>query len=175
MATLRFFYFSVDNDSRTFLHSTKFCKQPKRTKNWKQLSLLFNSGRVTSIGWTHSDEFDVDYRAVTSVAQAKSIVNDAWNRRFKRATLRKEISYRGGGIEISLESWGYPEGKMTAYQNYLGGGLLGSIQSAINPHAEGMTEGLKKKIQEKLKRYYYSLIGSAVSFEDYQKRGASAY
>ncbi|MCP3699494.1 MAG: hypothetical protein GY920_13220, partial [Aliivibrio sp.] len=41
--------------------------------------------------------------------------------------LRESISPRGGGVEISLDNFGYPGEKMTAYQNYLGGGMLGSI------------------------------------------------
>jgi hypothetical protein len=45
--------------------------------------------------------------------------------------LREQISSRGGGVEISLDHLGreYEGHKMTAYQNYLGGGMLGSIQN----------------------------------------------
>lgn len=38
---------------------------------------------------------------------------------FEEITLRLDASSRGGGIEISLESLGYPGEKMSAYQNYL--------------------------------------------------------
>ena len=41
--------------------------------------------------------------------------------------LRQRLSNRGGGIEICLSKYGYPGEKMTAYQNYLGGGMLGGI------------------------------------------------
>ena len=47
------------------------------------------------------------------------------------AVIREEISTRGGGVEIDLgvfdDVW---DGElMSAYQNYLGGGMLGSIQN----------------------------------------------
>lgn len=43
--------------------------------------------------------------------------------------LREKYTERGGGIEISLTPYGYAGEKMTAYQNYLGGGMLGSVQN----------------------------------------------
>lgn len=42
--------------------------------------------------------------------------------------LRVKVTERGGGIEIDLGPEGYDNHRMTAYQNYLGGGILGSIQ-----------------------------------------------
>jgi len=41
--------------------------------------------------------------------------------------IRQKVTTRGGGIEICLENQGYPGEKMTAYKNYLGGGILGRI------------------------------------------------
>lgn len=43
--------------------------------------------------------------------------------------LREQYSTRGGGIEIDLTPYGYTGEKMTAYQNYLGGGMLGGVQN----------------------------------------------
>jgi len=43
---------------------------------------------------------------------------------FEEITLRLEISSRGGGIEIDLTRKGFPNQKMSAYQNYLGGGIV---------------------------------------------------
>ena len=40
---------------------------------------------------------------------------------------REEYSYRGGGCELNLTALGYEDEFMSAYQNYLGGGLLGSV------------------------------------------------
>ena len=48
---------------------------------------------------------------------------------FKNITTREKLSSRGGGVEIDLTSLGFKNHKMSAYQNYLGGGMLGSIQS----------------------------------------------
>ena len=45
-------------------------------------------------------------------------------KRIEQSIIRQQVSPRGGGIEIDLKKWGYPNGKMTAYQNYLGGGML---------------------------------------------------
>lgn len=41
--------------------------------------------------------------------------------------IRQHITSRGGGIEIALDQLGYEGHRMTAYQNYLGGGILGRI------------------------------------------------
>ena len=36
-------------------------------------------------------------------------------------------SHRGGGCEIELSALGYDEEYMSAYQNYLGGGMRGAV------------------------------------------------
>ena len=41
--------------------------------------------------------------------------------------LRQQLSSRGGGVEIDLTRFGFKGQKMSAYQNYLGGGMLGKI------------------------------------------------
>ena len=45
----------------------------------------------------------------------------------KEVVIREKYGERGGGIEIDLTDFGYDGEKMTAYQNYLGGGLLGGV------------------------------------------------
>jgi hypothetical protein len=47
--------------------------------------------------------------------------------KIESAVIRQELSHRGGGIEITLTTFGFEGEKMTAYQNYLGGGMLGKI------------------------------------------------
>tara|TARA_R100000541_G_scaffold42454_4_gene49788 strand:- start:920 stop:1237 length:318 start_codon:yes stop_codon:yes gene_type:complete len=47
--------------------------------------------------------------------------------KIEKAIIRQELSYRGGGIEIDLTPFGFKDEMMTAYQNYLGGGMLGRI------------------------------------------------
>lgn len=78
--------------------------------------------------------------------------------------LRQQISTRGGGIEIDLTPFGFKGQKMAAYQNYLGGGLLGQVcandtirrQSLRNQQTEKVNAKLDK-IAEELKKYFHSM------------------
>ena len=102
----------------------------------------------------------------------------------EKATLRLETSRRGGGIEIDLEDFGFPVGaKMTAYQNYLGGGMLGSIQNDCN-QTNWMNDNKLLQIAVQLKKYFHSLTNEEVEdwdewaagdYESIQRRPASAY
>lgn len=98
-------------------------------------------------------------------------------------TLRCEASHRGGGIEIDASEYvGINGAKISAYQNYLGGGMLGSVLGSRN-----FTTGDKRKaaradkLHEALKRYYHALTvhddneWENCSFEQGQHRPASAY
>lgn len=86
-------------------------------------------------------------------------------------TIRLEASRRGGGIEIDAEEFTGIEGaKMTAYQNYLGGGMLGSIQSARNfTGADDKAE----KLAEALKKYFHNITNEEA--EDWDAYGAGDY
>lgn len=80
--------------------------------------------------------------------------------------IRLDASRRGGGIEIDISEL-FGEGcKMSAYQNYLGGGLLGAIQSDINfmPSEEQKENVLK--LSEKLKRYFHDITNEEASEYD---------
>jgi hypothetical protein len=103
-------------------------------------------------------------------------------------TLRLEASHRGGGIEIDASDYlDFTGAKLTAYQNYLGGGLTGSIQADRNFSitSNKAREAKVLKLQEALKRYYYNISNDIVedydewastdSFEAQQSRPASAY
>lgn len=106
---------------------------------------------------------------------------------FEEITLREEISQRGGGIEISLDTLGFPNERMAAYQNYLGGGMLGRV--CVNDTITSQTGYKLSKIKEKklveigeqLKEYFFSLTNpdedewESVSFEQNQKMSVSAY
>lgn len=103
---------------------------------------------------------------------------------FEDNTIRLDASRRGGGIEIDATGYlgdRYPL-RMTAYQNYLGGGMLGSVQGSI----EGHLRDYPKTIQAKaLKHYFYCITNeeaadwdewaASPSFEAQQARPASAY
>ncbi len=98
--------------------------------------------------------------------------------------IRIDASRRGGGIEIDVSSL-FGEGcKMTAYQNYLGGGLLGAIQSDINfmPSEEQKADVLE--LSEELKRYFHEITNeeaseydewSEMSYEKNQSMPTSGY
>ena len=112
--------------------------------------------------------------------------------KIENAVIRQGLSSRGGGIEIDLTIWGYVDEKMTAYQNYLGGGMLGAIcnDCTIDNWENGITEKDDSKhenrnelltIAEELKRYMHELTNHSddewetSSYEDNQKGSVSAY
>ena len=98
------------------------------------------------------------------------------------ATLRLDYSHRGGGIEISLDTLAkkYTGGKMTAYQNYLGGGMLGAIQSDCNIK-DWRSNNVLVAQSEALKQYLHDLTNhegdewEEQSYEQNQNMPTSAY
>ena len=101
----------------------------------------------------------------------------------KSHTLRLEASGRGGGIEIDASGYtGVTGHKITAYQNYLGGGMLGAIQSDTNLKVTADKTGRKTlELQEALKQYFHNITNhdddewESASFEQNQLRPTSAY
>lgn len=97
----------------------------------------------------------------------------------KKAILRQEVGSRGGGVEISLDTFGFKGQKMSAYQNYLGGGMLGAVASDSTIKGWEHNEDLKA-ISEELKKYFHNLTNpddewEGSSYEDNQKLNVSAY
>lgn len=103
-------------------------------------------------------------------------------------TLRLEATRRGGGIEIDASEYlGLPGARMTAYQNYLGGGMLGSVQSDRNFYCNADRDKLNKahQLAEALKRYFYQITnaeamdwdewGATDNYEAQQTRPGSGY
>jgi len=89
---------------------------------------------------------------------------------FEEITLRLEISSRGGGVEIDLTRKGFKGQKMSAYQNYLGGGMLGRvcINNTIQAFNRPCTDRQKAKLEkigEELKQYYHNLTNPDTEFE----------
>jgi len=81
---------------------------------------------------------------------------------FQTITLRLQVSSRGGGIEIDLTTLGFKGEKMAAYQNYLGGGLLGRVcvNDTITSFDKPCTDKQRAKLErigEQLKQHYHSL------------------
>jgi len=105
---------------------------------------------------------------------------------FSKVTLRKEISSRGGGIEIDLSTLGFKGQKMAAFQNYLGGGLLGRVgvndTLGININIK-LTEEERKNLSdigEQLKQHFFNLTNpdtehEGQSYEQNQIMPISAY
>jgi hypothetical protein len=104
---------------------------------------------------------------------------------FEEITLRLEISSRGGGVEIDLTRKGFPGQKMSAYQNYLGGGMLGKVCAnntiqAFNRPCTDKQRAKLEKISEELKRYYHNLTNPDTEWEGQryelnQKMAVSSY
>jgi hypothetical protein len=105
---------------------------------------------------------------------------------FEAITLRSQISSRGGGIEISLDTLGFKGERMTSYCNYLGGGMLGRVCSdnTINAFQKAITDKKQIKldeIAEQLKQYFHSLTNpdeeewEHQSYEQNQNNSVSAY
>jgi len=98
-------------------------------------------------------------------------------------TIRLDASRRGGGIEIDVSEFIGIEGvKMTAYQNYLGGGMLGAIGSDVNLMPSTKKEISKiEEMQESLKRYFHNITNdnedewTDETFEQNQLKPISAY
>jgi len=93
--------------------------------------------------------------------------------------LRQQVSTRGGGIEIDLTPFGYKYMKMTAYQNYLGGGILGSINNDCTLK-DWEDDPKLIDIAKHLSMYFHKLTNpeceyEGMSFEDRQNLPTSAY
>ena len=110
---------------------------------------------------------------------------------FKAITVRQRLSSRGGGIEIDLSKLGFKGHKMAAYQNYLGGGMLGSImvndtirsqESNVRLQLQWSSEFKKlDEIGEQLKKYMHDLTNddsdewAEIDYESNQERPERAY
>jgi hypothetical protein len=104
---------------------------------------------------------------------------------FENIVLRQEISSRGGGVEIDLTSLGFEGEKMSAYQNYLGGGMLGCVRvnDTVRANNSIVEENDTKKLDqigEELKRYFFNLTNpdsewESQSYEQNQKMPVSGY
>ena len=97
--------------------------------------------------------------------------------------IRQKITTRGGGVEIDLTPQGFDGHKMSAYQNYLGGGMLGGI--AVNDTIRSQASNVRLQLEfsnrfkeldeigERLREFYSDLAG--INLEEYEGRTISAY
>lgn len=98
----------------------------------------------------------------------------------KFKVIREDFSHRGGGIEIDLGPHGFEGEKMTAYQNYLGGGMLGSINNDCTLEEWHCDDDLMD-IAKNLRLYFHTLTTptddewQTLSYDDIQGLPSSAY
>lgn len=106
--------------------------------------------------------------------------NDKIKEIIESSIIRERVDYRGGGVEIDLSSFGYEGERMTAYQNYLGGGMLSRIGNDCTI-TDWQENSELEEIAEVLARYYHEKTNelhdewSATTFEQIQNRSLSAY
>ena len=88
--------------------------------------------------------------------------------------IREKLSSRGGGIEIDLTPFGkkWKGEKMTAYQNYLGGGMSGSIANDCT-FDNWRSDKVLEKIATNLRKYFAELM--EIDYDTHQSRPYSAY
>jgi len=92
----------------------------------------------------------------------------------KENTLRCEASHRGGGIEINLAELlpDVEEPLMSAYQNYLGGGMLGRVVSNCNFDYSKLPAKQKLMVEEmgeQLKVYYHDMTNAPENAWEHQE------
>lgn len=87
------------------------------------------------------------------------MLTDKLREKIEENTLRLEVTPRGGGIEIDLTNFGFKGEKMTAYQNYLGGGMLGRVCTDCTLYHKDKNYKINKlkEVEEMLKGYYFEL------------------
>ena len=81
---------------------------------------------------------------------------------------REEYSYRGGGCELDLTAYGYEDEFLSAYQNYLGGGMLGSVGNSCTVEDWRKDEKLVK-LAQKLSEYYQDQMYEDECIDEYNE------
>ena len=84
---------------------------------------------------------------------------------------REKFSCRGGGVELDLTAYGYEDEFLSAYQNYLGGGILGSIGNSCTIEDWRMNEKLVK-LAEQLRDYYQERMNELEYLDEYNETTA---
>lgn len=82
--------------------------------------------------------------------------------------IREEYSHRGGGCELDLNEFGYENEFLSAYQNYLGDGMLGSIGNSCTVEDWHKDEKLVK-LAERLRDYYTDRMHEHDCIDEYNE------
>ena len=81
---------------------------------------------------------------------------------------REKFSERGGGCELDLTEFGYEDELMSAYQNYLGGGMLGSVDNSCTVEDWRMDDKLVR-IADELREYYEDRLYELELIDEYNE------
>lgn len=92
--------------------------------------------------------------------------------KIKNHVTREEYTTRGGGVEIDLTAYGYEHEYMSAYQNYLGGGLLAGVGNDCTI-ADWKEDDNLVKIARELREYYLKNSYHDEYNEDFEGRPES--
>jgi hypothetical protein len=81
---------------------------------------------------------------------------------------REKFSERGGGCELDLTEFGYEDELMSAYQNYLGGGIRGSIANSCTIE-NWQTDDKLVRIATVLREYYEDRLYELELLDEYNE------
>ena len=81
---------------------------------------------------------------------------------------REEISYRGGGVELELTEYGYEGEYLSAYQNYLGGGMRGAVANSCTIDDWEMDAKLVR-LAEELREYFEDRLYEMEPVDEYNE------
>ena len=81
---------------------------------------------------------------------------------------REKFSERGGGVELDLTEFGYEDEFLSAYQNYLGGGMLGGIGNICTVEDWQMDEKLVR-LAERLCEYCQERMEELEYIDEYNE------
>lgn len=81
---------------------------------------------------------------------------------------REDFSSRGGGVELDLTAFGDEDEFLSAYQNYLGGGMLGGVGNSCTVEDWRMDEKLVR-LAEKLTDYYENRMRELEYIDEYNE------
>lgn len=81
---------------------------------------------------------------------------------------REEFSHRGGGVELDLSDFGYEDEFLSAYQNYLGGGMCGALANSCTIEDWEMDEKLVRLASE-LREYYEDRLYELEIVDEYNE------
>jgi hypothetical protein len=86
----------------------------------------------------------------------------------EKCITREDFSYRGGGVELDLTAFGYEDEFLSVYQNYLGGGMPGSVGNSCTVEDWRMDEKLVR-LAEGLTEYYQERMEELEYIDEYDE------